>query len=838
MQRLLLRRTLRDLRSNIIRYLALLAVVAACMVIVTSIGVSAQSVIRGVSQTALATNVEDGEFSTLVPLTDAQLAKIRDRGVSLEAEPYLDFMRTDGSTLRVMATRDSINRVTPNSGRLPQADDEVLLEQHYARAHGLSLGDTLDVGERRLAIVGIGSSSDYDMCVANMSDASIDHDAFGTAFVTSPTYARLLEEGGAAKAETCLYAYTLPAGHSSQELRELLKNEDFDVAIDQVSDPYFQEYVGRKLADRRNVEDALGRLTDGARSLQDALGASGLATRAQTRPLAQAAQGLANGVDAFHDKVEGVLDEHLSLKIDNLTSFVEQADNPRIKASASDVQINIAVSQLAGVIVVALIAYVVSVFVVHSIERESTIIGTLYALGVSRRQLMLSYAMLPVLVCLAGGVMGTVWGSSPWMVHALATNTLTYYSLPPISFEVGPRDVAFGVVMPAVMALVVNGVLIRQKLSRPVLLLLRNELDAGRVSTARIRDRGSRGFVRTFSLRQLLRERRSVSAVLAGMFVCLLILFLALDAYAFCENSAQAAERDTSFGYLYTVRYPPATVPEGAYEAYLRSLSVSKLGYTLDVSLLGLRDDNPFFPRIAASGEGELSISSAMASKLNLSVGDSVVLTDQTQDRPYAFTVREVVRDDASLRCFMRIEDMRALFGEDGDCYNALLSDHALNIEAGRLDGTLTRERVIESTVVWLEMMWPMVILLVTLSSVIFIVVTYLMVKVTIDRAARPIALMKVFGYRRGELRRLYLDGNLVVVAAGLLVLVPLCKLLIDLAYPYLVANVGGGLDVTWPPSWYAVAYVGALVCYLVVEVLLMRRVNRIAPTEALQTRE
>ena len=113
-----------------------------------------------------------------------------------------------------------------------------------------------------------------------------------------------------------------------------------------------------------------------------------------------------------------ILDEHLSLKIDNLTSFVEQADNPRIKASASDVQINIAVSQLAGVIVVALIAYVVSVFVVHSIECESTIIGTLYALGVSRRQLMLSYAMLPVLVCLAGGVMGTVWGSSPWMVHA------------------------------------------------------------------------------------------------------------------------------------------------------------------------------------------------------------------------------------------------------------------------------------------------------------------------------------------------------------------------------------------------------------------------------------
>lgn len=151
---------------------------------------------NGLTEVHASTLARDGgEVSTLVPLTDAQLAKIRDRGVSLEAEPYLDFMRTDGSTLRVMATRDSINRVTPNSGRLPQADDEVLLEQHYARAHGLSLGNALGVGERRLAIVGIGSSSDYDMCVANMSDVSIDHDAFGTVFVTSSTYARLLEGG-------------------------------------------------------------------------------------------------------------------------------------------------------------------------------------------------------------------------------------------------------------------------------------------------------------------------------------------------------------------------------------------------------------------------------------------------------------------------------------------------------------------------------------------------------------------------------------------------------------------------------------------------------------------
>ncbi len=69
-------------------------------------------------------------------------------------------------------------------------------------------------------------------------------------------------------------------------------------------------------------------------------------------------------------------------------------------------EINIKVGLVTGIIVLALITFVVSVFVVHSIDMESSMIGALYALGLKQRQLMLHYTVLPVLICLSGGIRG------------------------------------------------------------------------------------------------------------------------------------------------------------------------------------------------------------------------------------------------------------------------------------------------------------------------------------------------------------------------------------------------------------------------------------------------
>ncbi len=85
----------------------------------------------------------------------------------------------------------------------------------------------------------------------------------------------------------------------------------------------------------------------------------------------------------------------LQEEIPKLTQFLPAKNNIRIKGAADDVVINKTTGLFAGVLLIGLFAYVISVFVVHTIERESEVIGTLYALGIKRIIGSLSFAACP-----------------------------------------------------------------------------------------------------------------------------------------------------------------------------------------------------------------------------------------------------------------------------------------------------------------------------------------------------------------------------------------------------------------------------------------------------------
>lgn len=84
----------------------------------------------------------------------------------------------------------------------------------------------------------------------------------------------------------------------------------------------------------------------------------------------------------------------------------------------------------------------------------------------------------------------------------------------------------------------------------------------------------------------------------------------------------------------------------------------------------------------------------------------------------------------------------------------------------------------------------------------------------------------------------MYLDGNFVVVALGAPVCIPAAKGLMDVIYPYFVSNVAAGLELSFPPQLYAVIYAGVLACYLLIDLVLVRRLDRMTPAEVLKNRE
>ncbi len=573
--------------------------------------------------------------------------------------------------------------------------------------------------------------------------------------------------------------------------------------------------------------DGVNDLFDGSKELKDG-----------AKDLADGARELSDGVNEFSDEANDLIDEVFNIETSNLMLFINHNDNPRIGAAADDVEINYSASIIFGVLLVMLFAYVISVFIVHTIDQESSVIGALYSMGVKRRTLILSYVAVPVIVTFVSGVIGTLIAVfTPAGIPAQLADTLGYFSVPAIEVEVTPFIIVYGLVIPPVTAFIVNVLVIRKRLKKTPLALLRNEQKAVRGKEIKIR---GLKFIPMFRIRQMFREIRAGLTVIFGMFMSLLVALMALNTFVYCNKVKAYNVDQTHYEYMYNYKYPTEEVPEGGYEAVAEGLKKEIYGYTFDVTMMGITNDNPFFDTgDLPDNDTDVVLSSAVANKYNLAVGDEFTLQGENGDRLYAFRVSKIFDYSASLMVFMDIDRCRDLFGEDDDYFNVVFSDHELDIESGRLYSTVTKAEIEKAAGIYVDMMWTMILTMSVASGVIFLVVMYLMIKMMINRSSFNISLMKIFGFRKREVRKMYLDGNFYMVAIGALVVIPLCKSIMDYIYPrYLVSNVGVGINPTYPPELYLIIFAVIIGLYLIINFLITNRIKKITPAEVLKNRE
>lgn len=902
MNRVLNKRISRDLRENFLRYLALFLMIVMGMYIIVAVVGAAETIITGTAEKGEENHVEDGQFSVFTQLTAAQEKTITDAGVTLEKMFSFDAEMPDNSVLRVFKVREQIDLINVEEGSIPTETGEIILEKRYCEEHGISVGDTVKIGEKGFAVTGIGTVPDYDLPTKNFSDGSAESSIFGIGFVIPDDYEVLKSLG---KTEDLRYAYLLNEKISHDELKDIIKEFEFD--YNEIGDKYFREMLDDTLGRKEDIQDGINELFDGSKELADGLsdlsennaavtdGAEEIFTQylAQANSVlspmgvtealtsddyaeilnkyiaatnspelsalkdtldglkayadgvskytdgagkaAEGASELSDGIKELKTETDDLLDELFSFDIDNLTEFVESSKNPRIGAAAADMQMNKSVGLFAGVIVMVLFTYVISVFVIHQIQRESSVIGALYALGAKKKDLIGHYIALPTLITFAGGLVGSAIGFSEFGIRALMADSYNFYFIPEFQLTYPLYLIIYAVVMPPVISVIVNFLVINKRLSRTALSLIRNEKKTDFRTGV---DLKKMGFLRRFQIRQMLREARTGLTVVFGMLISLLVFMMGIDCFMLCSNINADTVRDTKYEYMYILKYPEETPPENAESYYVESLSKTAYGYTLDINVIGVDGDDKYYGVTPEKGKSKITVSTSAAQKYSLKKGDKLILTDSANDMDYAFTITDIADYSAGVAVFMDIDSMRELFGQEDDYYNMLLSDSTLDIDEGRLYSVTTRNDIERSSAVFTEVMMPMVIMLSVVSAIIFCVVMYLMMNVMIDRSSFGISLVKIFGYRTGEIRKLYLNGNTIIVAVGALIAIPVSKLFMDAIYPYMISNVSCGLNLHFEWYIYAGIYVAIMLIYFAVNALLTVKLKKISPAEVLKNRE
>lgn len=747
-----LRRGLRDVRGNLMRYLGVFALVALGLGMVIALQTSSNSVSREVHAQWEEAHLEDGEFEVHAPFTQAQEDRLSRRGITLAEQFHLDLTGPSASTVRIFTVRTSINTLKLLSGRLPAKTDEVVLEKLYAEAHAIVPGDGITLGSTPYLVSGVGVSPDFSFVIPSLASSATSPDQFGTGFMTQEGFARLAEGGSRL---TYQYAYRLDAGTKNQHARDHLM--EMSVNPSMLTNPALRKQVDEVVTARKDLRD----------------GVNGLADAAQAAAAAE--PDMMGSLDDVGKARRGLLDfvdKNTEVTIPNLVSFVPADSNPRINTVINDATVNRLTATFAGVLILMLASYILAAFALDNLNRDGPSMGALYALGVRRGELVTQYLMAPLTVVATASVVGTALGHYGAAAFNDFAQLTTYYSIPPLTPRVDSWAMVFGLTVAPLLVTIVVGLRVRNKLSHDPLQLLRRGVPTSRVGQNLAFEGWS--FKARFRTRQTLREGASYVVIFLGLLLAIVLMVFGLGMRDSIQTYADRVRDDLSFSYMYLLQVPPKDPPAGGETAVLAGLRFGDEA-PANITLVGVQPRSKYFPvSVETRSSSEVVISNAIASRYGVAEGDTVVFTDPVSGRAYRLRVAGVVPYAPGLYAFQSVASTRTLLGEESGYFNAVITNGEMSYEEGRLATTISRNGVIDGVAKTVEVTEPVVYTLIILSVVIFFIVLGLLIRMIVDRDTYSISLMKALGYRESEVASLYLGNYLYVVLAATAVGIPL----------------------------------------------------------------
>lgn len=255
------------------------------------------------------------------------------------------------------------------------------------------------------------------------------------------------------------------------------------------------------------------------------------------------------------------------------------------------------------------------------------------------------------------------------------------------------------------------------------------------------------------------------------------------------------------------------------------------------VTIYGIQEGSAYYPDIDVSG-GRIVADPGLLEKCGITLGEPATFTDRTTGDAYDITIDGATALAASTNVYMSIDTFNQMFGNDEGYFNGYFSNEALDLNQRYLVSDYTpadADKIADQ----LEDSYGDIMNVITwLSIPIFIIVIYLLTKTLIDRSARSIAYMKVFGYKNSEIDMLYLRSITVGVVISLFVSVPILRELIGVVYRFMLAAQNGNYVYTLTLQIVVIDLVIALITYLVVALLHMRHIKKVPLSLALKVVE
>ncbi len=544
---------------------------------------------------------------------------------------------------------------------------------------------------------------------------------------------------------------------------------------------------------------------------------------------------------------KATLDDKISefksyLKDENIIilNWLNIKENPRVSYVTAKLSGINQMSSSMPIAVLVLTCILTGIVMLRMLKRESIIIGTLYALGYRKKEILKHYLLYPLLISLLGGIVGTILGILT--LNPMIKFMISYFNMPVGKLNFNINYIIISILLPIVFLIICSFFIVNKTLKSSPVDLMRGGKEKSKVGFIEKKVRLDKlSFNTKFKIREQLRSIPRSLFLLIGTIMATMLLLMGFAVkssmdYLLKDSFSEAFK----YNYHYVFNSIQHNKPASG-EPFSEVPFTLKTDKKINFTIYGVSPDSKYISFKDKSGNiltsDKTIITRPLADKLNIKINESIKVINRLDSKEYDIKVDSIAETYVGQYIYIPLNELNSMLSLPSDSYMGLWSSEKLDIPENQLLATVT---VYDMKNAFNTMTQPFQIYIGSiafLSLIIGLIVIYVVTSLTIEENRENISLMKVLGYRKKEIYSLILNSSTFIVILGYILGIPLILASLSAMFK----SVSKDMNLSFPVNInYVYLIVGFIIIYLDYELsklLSRRKINKISMAESLKSK-
>jgi len=545
------------------------------------------------------------------------------------------------------------------------------------------------------------------------------------------------------------------------------------------------------------------------------------------------------GDEASVESRKSDLKDYLKNHNINVIKWTDSTENPRMTFVSSKIDSINAMSSSMPVAILLLTCILTGIVMRRMLKKEAVIIGTLYALGYRKREIMKHYMVYPLIIALFGGITGTILGALT--LKPMLNFMLSYFNMPLVSTSYNLAYVAISIMLPVIFLSIFSFFVVDKALKNSPLDLMKGGKDNSKAGFIEKNIRLDKfKFETKFKIREQLRSIPRSLFLLLGVIMATMLLLLGFSS----KSSIEFLMKDT-YGNTYQYKYQYLfnafqQGKPGKGEPFSMSSFNINSNSKIKFVVYGMSTDDQYVYLKDKAGNklsfGKVIITKPLADKLKVKPQDTIEVVNALDSKKYSIKVDSVAESYVGEYIYMPLEKLNNMLKYPSHSYIGLWSKEKLKIPENELLSTASIDDFKLAFNSMTQVLQYSIGAISFMSFIIGLIVIYVVTSLIIEENKKGISLMKVLGYRKKEVYSLILDSSSFIVILGYILGVPLLIVSLDAMFKSVTKN----MNIAFPVSInYIYIFIGFIVIYMTYEIskaFSKKKVDKVSMNEVLKS--